>query len=39
MEKYIIDKEMLESFLEQLKKIESEYGHFEMSNGNIYRWL
>ena len=36
MEKYIIDKEMLESFLEQLEQIEKKYGIMSIKNVGIY---
>ena len=36
MEKYMIDKEMLESFLEQLEQIEKKYGIMSIKNVGIY---
>lgn len=36
MEKYIIDKAMLESFLEQLEQIEKKYGIMSIKNVGIY---
>ena len=36
MEKYIIDKEMLESFLEQLEQREEKYGIMSIKNVGIY---